>query len=161
MTTDAVNARMESLGFKQIKILRKIGSGGDSAAVKGRQPAIRTEVCHFSRDGLLMEARSRRNLSAAASKEMIDLRKKSRCICHQPSMSDLLAASMAHWIISEFFGIIYTKKGKIAMAITCDDMPDSNLGRQPLPTSYVRTLGDPHRGHTAGTRTETQFGRRW
>src|SRR5215470_14572669 len=27
LTTDAVNARMESLGFKQIKIMRKVGSG--------------------------------------------------------------------------------------------------------------------------------------
>src|SRR5205085_4367344 len=34
LTTDAVNARMESLGFKQIKIMRKIGSGGESMAGK-------------------------------------------------------------------------------------------------------------------------------
>ncbi len=34
LTTDAVNARMEALGFKQIKILRKVGSGGDSMAGK-------------------------------------------------------------------------------------------------------------------------------
>ena len=34
LTTDAVNARMESLGFKQIKIMRKVGSGGESAAGK-------------------------------------------------------------------------------------------------------------------------------
>ena len=32
LTTDAVNARMESLGFKQIKIMRKVGSGGESMA---------------------------------------------------------------------------------------------------------------------------------
>jgi beta-lactamase class A len=36
LTTDAVNARMESLGFKQIKINRKVMGGGDSAA--GRDP---------------------------------------------------------------------------------------------------------------------------
>src|SRR5689334_675526 len=34
LTTDAVNARMESLGFKQIKIMRKVGSGGESMAGK-------------------------------------------------------------------------------------------------------------------------------
>jgi beta-lactamase class A len=34
LTTDAVNARMESLGFKQIKINRKVGSGGESTAGK-------------------------------------------------------------------------------------------------------------------------------
>src|ERR687892_692227 len=30
LTTDAVNARMESLGVKNIKIMRRIGSGGES-----------------------------------------------------------------------------------------------------------------------------------
>src|SRR5436190_7976871 len=34
LTTDAVNARMESLGFKNIKIMRKVGSGGESMAGK-------------------------------------------------------------------------------------------------------------------------------
>src|SRR5678816_296082 len=34
LTTDAVNARMESLGLKQIKIMRRIGSGGESVAGK-------------------------------------------------------------------------------------------------------------------------------
>src|SRR4029079_11464443 len=34
LTTDAVNARMESLGFKQIKINRKVMSGGESVAGK-------------------------------------------------------------------------------------------------------------------------------
>src|SRR3989449_1810305 len=36
VTTDAVNARMESLGFKQIRILRRVGSGGESKA--GKEP---------------------------------------------------------------------------------------------------------------------------
>src|ERR1044071_3234665 len=36
LTTDAVNARMESLGFKQIKIMRKVGSGGEGGA--GERP---------------------------------------------------------------------------------------------------------------------------
>ena len=34
VTTDAVNARMEALGFKNIKIMRKVGSGGESMAGK-------------------------------------------------------------------------------------------------------------------------------
>lgn len=34
LTTDAVNARMESLGLKNVKILRKIGVGGESVAGK-------------------------------------------------------------------------------------------------------------------------------
>src|SRR5260370_4468677 len=30
LTTDAVNARMEALGLKQTRIMRRVGSGGDS-----------------------------------------------------------------------------------------------------------------------------------
>src|SRR5207245_556093 len=30
LTTDAVNARMDSLGFKQTRIMRRVGSGGES-----------------------------------------------------------------------------------------------------------------------------------
>src|SRR6266481_3271665 len=36
LTTDAVNARMNSLGLKQIRILRRVGSGGESKA--GKEP---------------------------------------------------------------------------------------------------------------------------
>src|SRR5215216_6086413 len=32
LTTDAVNARMDSLGLKNTRVLRKIGGGGESAA---------------------------------------------------------------------------------------------------------------------------------
>ena len=41
LTTDAVNARMESRGFKQIKIMRKVGSGGDTGA--GKDPENKKE----------------------------------------------------------------------------------------------------------------------
>src|SRR5712691_2756255 len=34
VTTDAVNARMDSVGLKQIRILRRVGSGGESKAGK-------------------------------------------------------------------------------------------------------------------------------
>ena len=36
LTTDAVNARMSALGFKQIRILRRVGSGGESR--EGKDP---------------------------------------------------------------------------------------------------------------------------
>src|SRR5437868_10865675 len=34
LTTDAVNARMDSLGIKQTRIMRRVGSGGESKAGK-------------------------------------------------------------------------------------------------------------------------------
>src|SRR5438067_6049805 len=37
LTTDAVNARMDSLGIKQTRIMRRVGSGGESKAGKVEQ----------------------------------------------------------------------------------------------------------------------------
>src|SRR5258705_11859568 len=45
LTTDAVNARMETLGFKQIKILRKVGSGGDKMAGENKKKKRKRLVC--------------------------------------------------------------------------------------------------------------------
>src|SRR6476660_8471877 len=78
LTTDAVNARMESLGFKQIKIMRKVGSGGDSMAGKdpdnkrfGLGAATPREMV------LVMEKLERGEIiSKEVSKEMVDLMKR-------------------------------------------------------------------------------------
>ena len=131
LTTDAVNARMESLGFKQIKILRKIGSGGDSAA--GKEPDNKRFGLGFATSRemvLLMEKLDRGEiLSAAASKEMIDLMKEEQVhFAIGRSMWDLPMATKYGALdrLRSSIGIIYSKKGKIAMAITCDDMPELN-----------------------------------
>ena len=129
LTTDAVNARMESLGFGQIKIMRKVGSGGESKA--GLDPDNKKFGLGSSTPRemvLLMEKLERGEvISKAASKEMIDLMKREqiryangRSLWNVPMASkygalDRLRSSVA---------IIYSKKGRIAMAISCDDMPD-------------------------------------
>src|SRR4029453_3662808 len=78
LTTDAVNARMESLGFKQIKIMRKVGSGGESTA--GKDPENKKFGLGFATPRemvLVMEKLERGEIvSAAVSKEMIDLMKR-------------------------------------------------------------------------------------
>src|SRR5204863_605059 len=78
LTTDAVNSRMESLGLKNIKILRKIGSGGDSIA--GKDPANKRFGLGFATPRemvLLMEKLGRGEvINPAASKEMIELMKR-------------------------------------------------------------------------------------
>src|SRR6266851_9987048 len=75
LTTDAVNARMESLGFKQIKILRRVGSGGESKA--GKEPDNKRfglGVATPREMVVLMEKLERGEIvSQAVSKEMIDL----------------------------------------------------------------------------------------
>jgi len=121
---------MESLGFKNIKIMRKVGSGGESAA--GKDPENKKYGLGMATPRemvLVMEKLDRGEIiSAAASKEMIELMKSEqgryaigRSLWNVPMASkygalDRLRSSIA---------ILYTKKGKIAMAISCDEMPET------------------------------------
>jgi beta-lactamase class A len=130
LTTDAVNARMESLGFKQIKIMRRVGSGGESAAGKdpentkfGLGMATPHEMV------LVMEKLERGQvISPATSKEMIELMKREqgrnaigRSLWNVPMASKYGALDRLRSAV----GILYTKNGKIAMAISCDDMAET------------------------------------
>src|ERR1041385_619811 len=78
LTTDAVNARMESLGFKNIKINRKVMSGGESMA--GKDPEKKKYGIGFATPHemvLVMEKIERGgNNNSAASKAMLDLMKE-------------------------------------------------------------------------------------
>src|ERR1044071_2035197 len=130
LTTDAVNARMESLGFKNIKIMRKVGSGGESMA--GKDPENKKYGLGMATPHemvLVMEKLERGEvISSAASKEMIDLMKREqgrnaigRSLWDVPMASKYGALDRLRSAI----GILYTKNGKIAMAISCDDMPET------------------------------------
>lgn len=128
LTTDAVNARMESLGFKQIKINRKVMGGGDSAA--GRDPENKKYGLGFATPHemvLVMEKLDHGEIiSPAASKEMIDLMKREQArYAIGRSLWDVPMASKYGALdqLRSAIGIIYSKKGKIAMAISCDEMP--------------------------------------
>jgi beta-lactamase class A len=129
LTTDAVNARMESLGIKNIKILRKVGSGGDSMA--GKDPENKKYGLGFAtpREMVLVMEKLERGevISPAASKEMIELMKSEqgrnaigRSLWNVPMASKYGALDRLRSAV----GILYTKKGRIAMAISCDDMPE-------------------------------------
>jgi beta-lactamase class A len=131
VTTDAVNARMDSLGFKQIRILRRVGSGGESRAGKesdnkrfGLGVATPREMV------LLMEKLERGEIvSQAVSKEMIDLMKREQShYAIGRTLSDTPMATKYGALdrLRSAIGIIYSKKGRIAMAITVDDMPEIN-----------------------------------
>src|SRR6266536_2406502 len=78
LTTDAVNARMNSLGLKQIRILRRVGSGGESK--EGKEPDNKRfglGVATPREMVVLMEKLERGEIiSPAVSKEMIDLMKR-------------------------------------------------------------------------------------
>jgi len=131
LSTDAVNARMSSLGFKDTRIMRRVGGGGESK--EGKEPANK-------RFGLgatspremvqIMEKLERGEIvSKTASKEMIDLMKREqaryaigRTIPSVPMASKYGALDALRSCVA----ILYSKQGRIAMAITVDEMPDVN-----------------------------------
>ena len=130
LTTDAVNARMESLGFKNIKIMRRVGSGGESAA--GKDPENKKYGLGMAtpREMVLVMEKLERGeiITPAVSKEMIDLMKREqgrnaigRSLWNVPMASKYGALDRLRSAIA----ILYTKNGRIAMAISCDDMPET------------------------------------
>ena len=129
LSTDAVNSRMAALGFKQIRILRRVGSGGDSR--EGKDPDNKRfglGVATPREMVLLMEKLERGEIvNAGVSKEMIELMKREqghyaigRQLWELPMASKYGALDRLRSAV----GIIYSKKGRVAMAISCDDMPE-------------------------------------
>jgi len=129
LTTDAVNARMESLGFKNIKIMRKIGSGGESLA--GKDPENKKYGLGMAtpREMVLVMEKLERGevISPAVSKEMIELMKREQgryAIGRDLRDVDMASKYGALDRLRSSIAILYTKHGRIAVAITCDDMPE-------------------------------------
>lgn len=129
LSTDAVNARMDSLGFKQIRILRRVGSGGESKEGKevdnkrfGLGVATPREWVR-----LLEKLERGEIVNTTSSKEMIELMKREQArYAIGRSQWDLPMASKYGALdrLRSAVGIIYSPRGRIAMAISCDDMPD-------------------------------------
>ena len=128
LTTDAVNARMESLGFSQTRIMRRVGGGGVS-----REGQLESN----KRFGLgrttprematLMERLERGEVvSPAVSKEMLDLMKREQGtdgIWRGQWRVPKATKSGALDALRSNVGIIYHPRGRIVLAVTCDDMP--------------------------------------
>ena len=126
--TDAVNARMNSLGFKATRIMRRVGGGGDSEEGKkaeGKKFGLGATSPHEMVD--IMEKLERGEIvNKEASKEMIELMKREQA--RYAIGRDIPAVPMASKYgaldaLRSCVAILYTKQGRIAMAITVDDMP--------------------------------------
>src|SRR5258707_6758283 len=131
LTTDAVNSRMNALGFKDTRIMRRIGGGGESR--EGKEPDNKRfglgATTPHEMVRILEKLDGGEIVNKTAAKEMIDLMKREqaryaigRTIGEVPMASkygalDSLRSSVA---------IVYTKRGRIAIAITVDDMPEVN-----------------------------------
>jgi beta-lactamase class A len=127
--TDAVNARMNSLGFKATRIMRRVGGGGDSEEGKkteGKKFGLGATSPHEMVE--IMEKLERGEIvNAPAAKEMIELMKREqaryaigRSIPNVPMASKYGALDALRSCVA----ILYTTQGRIAIAITVDDMPE-------------------------------------
>ena len=128
LTTDAVNERMESLGLKHTLIMRRVGGGGESKAGKeadNKRFGLGSTTPHEMVD--IMEKLDRGQIvNQDASKQMIELMKREQGrYSIGRSIPDIPIASKygALDALRSCVAILYTKQGKIAMAITVDDMP--------------------------------------
>jgi beta-lactamase class A len=129
LTTDAVNARMNALGFKDTRIMRRIGGGGESKEGKeadNKRFGLGATTPH-EMVRILEKLDTGDIVSKAAAKEMVDLMKREqvrfaigRTIPEVPMASKYGALDSLRSCVA----IVYSKHGRIAMAITVDDMPE-------------------------------------
>lgn len=129
ITTDAVNARMEQLGFANIRSLRKIGGGGEAKiANDGINRLFGIGVSTMREMGRLLEMLERGEVvSKQASSEMIAiLRRQQYTDGIGRGLLDttpIASKSGALDRLRSDVGIIYTRRGRVVLAITVDDMP--------------------------------------
>jgi beta-lactamase class A len=128
LSTDAVNERMESLGLKQTRIMRRVGGGGESREGKvesnKRFGLGRTTPRELA--SLLERMERGEIVSASVSKEMIDLLKREQGadgIWRGQWRVPKATKSGALDALRSNVGVIYHPRGRIALAVTCDDMP--------------------------------------
>lgn len=129
LSTDAVNARMESLGFKQTRIMRRVGGGGVSregqVEANKRFGLGRTSPREMV---LLLEKLERGEVvSPEVSKEMIGLLKREQGtngVWRGLWRVEKATKSGALDALRSNVGVIYHPRGRIALAVTCDDMPE-------------------------------------
>lgn len=131
LSADAINARMQSLGLSHTRLMRKIGGGGDS--VDGRKEENRRFGLGRSSPRemvqLLEKLERGEIVSPAASTEMIALMKREqgthgiwRALPGVPKATKSGALDR----LRSNVGILYHPRGRIALAITCDDMPKTD-----------------------------------
>ena len=126
---DAVNARMESLGLKETRLMRRVFGGGDSVEGKKAENK-RFGLGRTSAQEMvtLVEKLERGEIiSAAASKEMIDLMKREQGangIWRHQWRAPKATKSGALDALRSNVGIIYHSRGRIALAVTAYEMPE-------------------------------------
>ena len=126
---DAVNERMDALGFPRTRLMRKVMGGGDSSA--GLDPANKRFGLGVStpREMVALLERLERGeiVSKDASAEMIAILKRQQF--HDGIGRTLAGVTIASKVgaldrLRSDVAIVYSERGRIAMAITVDDLPE-------------------------------------
>lgn len=131
LSADAVNARMESLAFKETRLMRRVFGGGESLEGK-REENKRFGLGRTTpREMVAILEKLERGevISPAASKEMIELMKREQGtngIWRELWRVDKATKSGALDALRSNIGILYHPRGRIAIAITCNEMPEQN-----------------------------------
>jgi beta-lactamase class A len=140
ITADAVNDYLDSIGLTSTRLNRKIRGDGSTLA----------EPSGWSRAGLLEENRkyglgvstpremvrllemleAGRIVSAAVSKDILDILGRQQVrdgiARHAPEDLRIVSKSGALDALRSDVGIVYARGGPVAMAITIDDMPETD-----------------------------------
>lgn len=140
-SADAVNDYMDKLGLKQTRSMRKVrGDGNDLKDATGWSRA--GKMPENQRFGLgsstpremvaLLEMLDRGQVvSPAASKEMLEILKRQQDragIARKLGAMKVANKTGALDHLRSDVGIVYSPNGKIAMAITCEDIPTVDYG---------------------------------
>lgn len=137
VTSDAVNDYMAKLGLNDTLSMRKIGGGGDSKAWLNDQ---RNRLFGLGRSSpkdmvrLLEMIEKGEVVSKDASAEMIAILKRQQYKDGiGRGVSDTMQVASKSGSLDRLrsdVGIIYTRRGRIAMAITADDMPHTGYNQE-------------------------------
>jgi beta-lactamase class A len=130
LTTDAVNERMNSFGFKATRIMRRVGGGGESKEGKSGDNLKRFGLGATTPHEMvqIMEKLERGEIiNKEASRQMIDLMKREQgrnSIGRNRAGVPMASKYGALDALRSCVAILYTSQGRIALAITVDEMPE-------------------------------------
>ena len=131
LTSDAVNARMESLGLKETRLMRRVFGGGESAEGKKEENKRFGLGRTTPREMVTLLEKLERGeiISPSASKEMLELMKREQGtngIWREQWRLPKATKSGALDALRSNVGILYHPRGRIALAITCHEIPEVN-----------------------------------